>query len=210
MVIFDALVQMVLTKTQWKIMQHFVGNITQTFSIRSVGEKLNMDYSLMYRSIKPLIGKYLKENEHGMISLDYRINHQILAYAESLRANTLLEQTKYKTLRLCFDDFFKRFKEEHFVLLLFGSIVNSNKPRDIDVLLIVDDKTKTESTELQLEHIGKNLCINNLHILCISYASVYEMLAKREQKNVINELLNKHIIVHGAELFYRILNKGRQ
>ena len=39
--------------------------------------------------------------------------------------------------------------------------------------------------------------------------SVYEMLGKREQRNVLNEVLNKHILIHGAELFYRLVDRGR-
>ena len=35
------------------------------------------------------------------------------------------------------------------------------------------------------------------------------MLKKRYQTKVINEMLNKHIMVHDAETFYRMLTKGR-
>ena len=43
----------------------------------------------------------------------------------------------------------------------------------------------------------------------IGFESVYEMLAKRDEKNIMNEILNKHIILYGAELFYRLIARGR-
>jgi hypothetical protein len=33
------------------------------------------------------------------------------------------------------------------------------------------------------------------------------MLSKRDETNIINEILNKHIILYGAELFFRLIEK---
>jgi hypothetical protein len=38
----------------------------------------------------------------------------------------------------------------------------------------------------------------------------YEMLARRDEANLMNEILNKHVILHGAELFYRLILMGRR
>jgi hypothetical protein len=35
------------------------------------------------------------------------------------------------------------------------------------------------------------------------------MLRKRDEKNVVNEALNKHLIFYGAEQFYKILKEER-
>ena len=35
------------------------------------------------------------------------------------------------------------------------------------------------------------------------------MLGKRDQNNLINMALNRHLIIYGAETFYRMLAKGR-
>ncbi len=194
-------------------MQLFTSRITETFSIRQVERELNIDYSLVHRAIKPLIDKHklLKETEHGRVMLDFREHHNILSYAEYLRRDSLLGKPKHRDLSMCLEAFIKKFKEESFVLLLFGSVVNKNNPRDIDVLLIVDSMDKTESAEAFLHNVSRDYELDEkLHIVCISYESVYEMLGKREQRNVMNEVLNKHIIIHGAELFYRLLDRGRK
>ena len=43
----------------------------------------------------------------------------------------------------------------------------------------------------------------------IGFESVYEMLSKRDEKNMMNEILNKHILLYGAELFYRLIERAR-
>ena len=43
----------------------------------------------------------------------------------------------------------------------------------------------------------------------IGTESTYEMLSRHGEKNIMNEILNKHIILYGAELFYRLIGRGR-
>lgn len=202
-----------LTKTQAKIMQVFVSQITELFSVRSIERILKMNYSLVHRAIRPLIEKrkLLRLNKQNYLSLNYRENHYTLAYIEYLRRNEFLKKAHNTDLAMCLQDFVDKFQEESFVLLIFGSAVNKNNPRDIDILLIVDDIKKTEPSELFLHNISRSYKLEEkLHIVAIPYGSVYEMLGLREQSNVMNEVLNKHIIIHGAELFYRLLKRGRK
>ncbi|PIO03621.1 hypothetical protein COT48_04170, partial [Candidatus Woesearchaeota archaeon CG08_land_8_20_14_0_20_47_9] len=203
---------MILTKTQLKIMQLITSRITESFSIRQVERELGIDYSLVYRAIKPLIHKYklLTATEHGRLVLNFREHHNILAYVEYLRRDEFLKKPRNTDLAMCLKAFVNKFKEESFVLVIFGSAVNKNNPRDIDILLIGDNTNKTESSELSLHNTSRDYMLDGkFHIVCISYESVYEMLGKREQRNVMNEVLNKHILIHGAELFYRLLDRGR-
>ena len=94
------------------------------------------------------------------------------------------------------------------ILLLFGSIIESNKPRDIDILLIVDNNDKIEFHEKFLDNITSNYNLP-FETRVISFESIQEMLVKRDEKNIMNEILNKHIILFGAELFYRLIKKWR-
>src|SRR3989338_8599328 len=101
-----------------------------------------------------------------------------------------------------------KIKQNSFVLLMFGSAVDSNKPRDVDILLIVDSTDKVEFHEKFLHNIASNYGLP-FEERVIGFESVYEMLSKRDEKNVMNEILNKHIILYGAELFYRLIQRGR-
>lgn len=201
-----------LTKTQAKIMQLFTAQITELFSMRMIERVLKMNYSLVHRAVKPLVEKHklLQSNKQNYLSLNYKENHDVLTFIEYRRRNEFFKKQRNKDLAMCLYDFVDKFKEENFVLLIFGSAVDKNNPNDIDLLLIVDSMDKTEPAELQLHNIGRSYGIENLHIIAVSYESVYEMFGLREQRNVMNEILNKHIIIHGAELFYRLVKRGRK
>ena len=201
-----------LTKNQIKIMKLFTSKITDLFTMRGIERFLKMRFSLVQYAIKPLKEKkIIKLNNHNLLFLNYQENHDILSYVEYIRRNEFLAKPKNKALAMFLKDFVNNFIEKSFVLLIFGSSVTSKKPNDIDILLIVDDIKKTDSSEKYLLNTSRNYDLNKeLHTISISYESVYEMLYKREKVNVMNEVLNNHIIIYGAELFYRLLKEGRQ
>jgi hypothetical protein len=194
------------TKIQIEIMKEFVSKITTKFSIKQISEILGKKYAVIHRSIIPLIeNNYLVRDEKDLISLNYRINNIELSYVESLRKRKLLD--KNKDLKMFCDDCFKSLGTDFFISLLFGSSVVGTG-RDID-LLFMFPKSEVEKNEKIIRNIANNFTLN-LDITVISVESAYEMLSKYETINVLNELLNKHIILFGGENFYRILNNARQ
>ena len=198
-----------INKSTAKVLQVFTGHITESFTLREVARMLKMHVSLAHRAIKPLIEKnIILQGKHKNLSLNYKTHHETLAFIEYTRKDDLLNKAKFKDLSLFTHDVISKIKEDSFVLLLFGSAVNSNKPRDIDILLIVDSTDKIEFHEKFLYNIASNYDLP-FEERVISFESVYEMLAKRDELNVMNEILNKHIILYGAELFYRLIQKGR-
>ncbi|MFT4343589.1 MAG: hypothetical protein ACMXYE_02470 [Candidatus Woesearchaeota archaeon] len=198
---------MYLNKSTAKVLQFFVGHITESFSLREVARKLKMHVSLTHRAIQPLIeSKIIEQDKHKNLILNYKIHHETLVFAEYLRRDNFLE--KYKDIKLFREEIINKIKEDNFVLLIFGSAVESIKPRDVDILLIVDSTDKIEFHERFLHNVVSNYDLP-FEERVIGFESVYEMLLKRDEKNIINEILNKHIILYGAELFYRLILKGR-
>ena len=197
-----------LTKNQFKIMELFVSSITKRFGVREIGRLLKMNSSLAHRNIKPLIEKrLLDKDDKGYLFLNFRKNHDVLAYCEYLRRNRFLK--KNKLISMMNNDIIKKLPYGSFVLLIFGSTVISSKPRDLDLLLIVEKTEEIEKAEQYLYNITRNYTLKP-HSLIISFESVEEMLASREQNNVMNEVLNKHVILYGAELFYKLIDGGRK
>ncbi len=196
-----------LTKTQTKIMQLFASQITRRFTLRGVGKELKMHQALAYRACKQLIEDRLIIPDDGSYMLNYRQNHQELAYFEYLRSKALLD--KNRALYLLKEEIIDKFPYGYFVLLLFGSAVISQKPRDIDMLIIIEKTEDIEPAEKALYNITRNYTFD-LHTIIISFESVFEMLASRDENNVVNEILKKHLILYGGELFYKLLKKGRK
>jgi len=195
------------TKTQALIMKIFASNIDKRFSIKEVAEILKKPYSLIHRSIQELLqDHFIIKDDKSLISLNYKENHSELAFIEALRAKDKLSRDK--TVALFTKDVLERVKPDFFVFLIFGSFVEKVNPRDIDVLFIIDDETKVGETEKSLVNISGNFT-KKFEFQVISVKSAYEMLAKRDKINIINETLNKHIILFGAENYYRMVKNAR-
>ena len=192
-----------LTKTQIKIMEIFTSKIAERFSIKQISEILKKPYPLIHRSMQELIkNNLIIKDSKELLSLNYKENHQELSYIESSRAKEFLN--KNKILSLFTKDTLKLIDSDFFILLLFGSSVEK-EGRDIDILIISE---KPEEHEKILDHIAGNFT-KKFDIISVSPASVYEMLSKRDNLNVLNETLNKHIILFGAENYYRMLKNAR-
>ncbi len=196
------------TKTQIKIMQVFVSEIDSKFSIKKVSEIIKKPYPLVHRSISSLIKDgYISRDKHNLLSISYRKNQQELAYIESLRKEVFLNNNK--TVQLFRNDVFEKIKLDFFIFLIFGSSVKSKKhANDIDILIIIEDKSNLKNIDKILQNIASNFSLD-FDINLISAESVYEMLIKREELNVMNETLNNHIILFGAENYYQMLKNAR-
>lgn len=200
---------MYLNKSTVKVLQLFTGHITESFTLREVARRLKMYVSLTHRAIRPLLEQNIvQQDKHKNLSLNYKAHQETLAFVEYLKRDDLLNKRKYRDLRLFAEEIVNKIKEDNFVLLLFGSLVESDRPRDIDVLLIVDNPDKIEFHEKFIHNIASSYELP-FEERVISFGSVYEMLSKRDELNVMNEILNKHIILYGAELFYRLIQRGR-
>lgn len=196
------------TKTQIRIMKLFVSQITKRFSLREVGKELSMHQALTYRASQELINKKLIQLNDGKYVLNYKDHHQELSYFEFLRNQELLN--KNKKISILNKELVNRMPFDSFSLIIFGSTVISKKPNDLDLLLIIEKTEDIEAIERFLTNIIDSFSGLKVHSLVVSFESVKEMLTFRDGKNVMNEVLNKHIILYGAELFYRLLKKYRR
>lgn len=198
---------MIFSKTQIGVMKVFTGNIRSRFSIRQVAGIAKKTYRLAYWSLQELMAQGLvSKDERGLLSLNYRENHPALAYIESLRAEEFLE--KNGTVALFAKDVLGRIGLDFFTLLAFGSCISGRKtPRDIDILLIIPEKGDVEGAERVLERAASNFSLN-FDCNVISAGSAREMLAKRDEANAFNETLDNHILLCGAENYYRLLKNA--
>src|SRR3989339_2213131 len=111
---------MYLNKSTVKVLQLFIGNITESFTLREAARRLKMHVSLAHRAIQPLIGaKIVEQDKHKNLSLNYKIHHETLAFAEYLRRDNFL--CKFKDIQLFAEEVIHKIKQESFILLVFGS-----------------------------------------------------------------------------------------
>ncbi|VVB60921.1 Uncharacterised protein [uncultured archaeon] len=196
------------SKTQVKIMELFTSKITGIFSIKEVSELTKKPYPLIHRSIKDLVvKKFILKDSRSFLSLNYKANYSSLAYIESIRCEEFLKRNK--AIALFVNDSIERMGLGYFTLLLFGSSVQKGeKARDVDILLIVPHNEDVSQAEKLLNNISSNFTVP-IHCNVISTDSVREMLAKRDEVNVMNETLDNHILFFGAENYYELLKNAR-
>ena len=162
-----------INKSTARVLQVFAGHITESFTLREAARRLKMHVSLAHRAIRPLIEKKIVlQDKRKNLSLNYKIHHETLAFVEYLKRDELLNKGKYKDIKLFAEEVINKIKEDNFVLLVFGSAVDSGKPRDIDILLIVDDISKVEFHERFLHNIASNYDLP-FEERVISFESVY-------------------------------------
>ena len=197
-----------LTKTQTEIMKIFVSKIDRKFSINEIAGVLKKPYALVHRSMQELIkNKFVIIGEKKLLSLNYRENLAELSFIESLRTQNSLEREK--SVSLFVNDCLKGLREDFFILLIFGSFTEEKRFNDIDLMIILDNQNKVEQTERVIKNISSNFSFKvDLHVL--SRESAHEMFSKRDQINLLNESLNKHLIVFGGENYYKILSNARR
>ena len=196
-----------LTKTQIKVMQVFAASITKSFRSTDVSRILGIDNKNVRVALKTLAEEGFLRTNHNLYSLNYGNNHQKLAYIENLRSEEFLKKKKNAFVRLFVEDALKKIQSDSFILIVFGSTVDSPKPADTDVLVIADTKEQADEAEKALHKVISKLKPDiNAHW----HESVYDMLEKRDGKNLMIRVLDRHLIFHGAETFYRLLAKGRR
>jgi len=196
-----------LTKTQIEIIKVFVSNIDKKFSINEIAKMLKKPYALIHRSIQYLINKFILADDKKLLSLNYKENFTELSFIESIRTKDSL--AKEKSVLLFIKDCLKEINEDFFIFLIFGSFVDKKRFNDLDTIIILDNPSKVAKVEKIIRNIASNFSFKiDMHVL--SKESAYEMFSKREQKNILNESLNKHLIVFGGENYYKILSNARR
>lgn len=202
----------ILTKNQARILQEFTAHITEEFSMRETARILKKDSSLVRKAMLPLIeqGILNQAKKTKRITLNYRENHPELAYAEHLRAARFAESPKNSGIAAFMDEIKKTIQENAFTLSLSGSAIMDEKSGGYDVLLIVAAEDGVRSGEKALRDISKKHQGLKIGIDVVCFQSALEMLSQREQLNVMNRSLDKHIIFHGAETYYGLITKGRR
>jgi hypothetical protein len=196
------------TKTQEKIMEIFVSKLNKKFSINEIAISLKKPYALIYHSIQELIKKKLIIiDERKLLSINFYANTSDFVYVEALRLEEKLR--KHQSVSLFIQDCLNEIGEDFFVFLIFGSFVEKDNFGDIDILIIVEKKEIIELTEKLVSRIAQNFSFK-ADVNVISKESVYEMFSKREQMNVLNETLNKHLIVFGGLNYYRFIKNARK
>jgi len=196
-----------LTKKELQIIELFRKNIFSDFTILEIMKRLGTkSYSWTYNSIKKLQKEDIILIERKGQSQLCRINlhnQKTIVYLGLLEELNALEKNIPN---------FKKISElmplDFHILIITGSYVDKkfNKESDLDVVVIIDSENEKKWILNKLKNEG-DLMIPQLHPYVFTRKEFLEMLTNKEE-NYGKEIDKKHLILGGAELFFKILREA--
>lgn len=179
-----------------KILQFFLENKEEQFSINQIAKALNLNYRIAHTQIKKLEKEKIIQakiaGKSFQCSLTNNFNEKIYL-AEYQRREELLKNKDFKQI-------IERYSKakQNYILLLFGSYAKktSTKHSDIDLLAITENPKEIEDIT--------NLIPKPIHLTTVTYQAFLNMKNSKET-TVGNEAIKNNIIFIGIEEYYRLL-----
>jgi DNA-binding Lrp family transcriptional regulator len=199
-----------LTSTDVRILEFLLENVTKEFSINRISEAIRISYP-------PVRGRMLKLHKRGIINIKEinptqslcsvnaksSDNIGVFSYVEFLRKEKFFSGKK--ELKTIADDILGRIAGNSFIMILFGSHAKGKEiaSSDIDILFLVSS-AGDESEIMNAVATAERLTNRKIHTITMTYDDFFESL-KKGSATLPKEVLENHIIVYGAEAFYRSL-----
>jgi len=195
-----------LIKKELALLRPFIKEPWKEFTLSEIKKiTKNKSHHYVFEAMKKfaLLG-LIKEEKKGntnIYCLDYK-NEETLSYLALVEFLIKEERIdiQYKNLRKITN----KLKNQFYVLLICGSYAEKKqKPSsDLDLAFIIPDSESKKIYEIALKE--GELMIPEVHGFIFTQEEVYQMLTNKEF-NYGKEFAKKHIIIQGAETYYRIL-----
>ncbi len=195
-----------LTQKELQVIELFRKNILTNFTIREVMKKLDTkSYNWTHNVIKKLhdyqiiIIKKRGQSHLCSINLESHLSILYLSLLEEINAlnKKIPNLNKILSLVNTYGGFY--------VLIIAGSYADGTytKNSDVDVVVVIDKNEEKKWLLNKLSNEG-DLMIPRMHPYVFSVEEFLEML-KNKEFNYGKEIAKKHLIVAGAEFYFKIL-----
>jgi predicted nucleotidyltransferase len=197
---------MIILHSKEKILYFLLENRSESFSIREIAKRINIDYKAVFISLKELskagIINTKKLGNTIQCNLNYYLFHSAIIAIEYVRREALLRN---KDIAILLERLKENINSPFFIILVFGSYASKRNKigSDIDLMAISDDL----AIIAEIRKTIKSLPIN-IHLATFSSQEFTSML-KTTEFNVGNEAVKNNIILSGIEDYYRILENVR-
>jgi len=185
-----------LTEREKAIVLLLTKDFTADYNARSLSKHVGMSSRGALKALK-----FLEQNE---IVKGKRIGNAIIyklafnEYTGELASLFLFEEARAKAPRWVNE--FEKFKKAD-VLILFGSVLRTNKHNDIDLLILVEEKNYRALDEQVLE---KNaLLVRPIHPIWQVRADLEKNLRKKDP--VVLEIIKTGLVLKGQRIIVEVL-----
>jgi DNA-binding Lrp family transcriptional regulator len=192
-----------LTANEAKVMDFLVRHFDERHSINQVGLRLGISPKGAYKILKKLEGmKAIKPEEIGN-AIYYKPNLQ--EEIGSKMAEFVLVQNELNNYAKVQADDLKNLKDITYGCILFGSVISKGKEsRDIDVLLIIDEKSFNK-VHKELEKI-KEMKPKKIHDVIMTKQDLLNNIKKKD--DVILDIIKTGKILWGSDVILEGIRNG--
>lgn len=197
-----------LTKNDGTIVEFLLQHVEEKFSIREIARQVKMDYKLVHNSVQRLTTKKIivkkKYGKTELCEIDLTEAANDLILVEQRRAHQFLE--KNIGIKLMVQEIMENMKNPYYTLIIFGSYAKGtpHQRSDLDIMVIVSTKEQISETERTIHSITSIKPIKT-QLIIITTSDFKEMLIAPEALNVGKEVVKNHLLFHGAEAYYCML-----
>lgn len=168
-------------------------------------ENSNNALSLAFSQFKMedlLIEQKVGKSSLYKLDLDNNLVHYYLALCNNKRLK--------KVVKMTLSEVFFEVKKvtSFFTIVVFGSyaVGEGKKSSDLDVAIIIDDKTKIKAIERNLSSAELKSVIDlDAHVIIKD--DFFEMLVN-DDENLGKQIARKHLVVYNHQLFYDLVLEG--
>lgn len=195
-----------LNQTDLNILEFLLEKWGQSFPIRQISKALGQDYRIVFMSATKLEKSGLIKSDRVGKAKNCRLNPttdtaSLLASVSSRIKEKFLKKNPHTQPLIT--DLTTKIKNPYYSIIIFGSYAKgtNKKDSDLDILIIVPgDK---EAFEAEINSLLRITPIPT-HPIILTYKEFMEGLASPKE-TVSKEALKNHVILYGAEAFYRMV-----
>lgn len=174
-------------------------NIPHSLTIRQLAKDAKVPYATAYRTIdknKKLFAIEKKGNiKLCTLNLEDPITKHYLILAERQQAEKFLEKNpKLNILK-------KELPKGDYTAILFGSRAEEKQRKKSDIDICIINKDGSRNIKFSKYELLFKLEINPIFLS----KNEFKKMFKEKEHNLTNEIIKKHIVLHGEEYFWNII-----
>jgi len=169
----------------------------------------NRSHHYVYEALEKFFNKaILKKEMRGNTNI-YRINENAEELDYFMLAETAAKEKNTQIPAKVIRHIQNKIKDPFYILLVTGSYAKNKhtKNSDLDMAVIIPNQSNKKPYEIALKEGG--LTIPEAHGFVFTEEEFYQMLINKEF-NYGKECAKNHILIYGADIYYKILLKGLQ
>lgn len=205
-----------MNTTKLKIVALFSKDLDRELTIHQIKTELKRSYHLIYDNTTELIKQNILNKKTRGHSTVCSLNLQNEKTKAMLIFNSIDKKEQFLNKRVPLGSLFEELvknvtnKVEVLSIILFGSYAKGTetKSSDIDLLVIYEKKDRKNIIQREIGAL-EAMYDHEINQIIVNSKMLKTMIASKAELNVGKETLSGHIILYGAETFWKIVSEAK-